>query len=1002
MDSKTWQTSDLFRDKGDTESKKNYDERVKAINDLGFGKFEDRKKVDLIAAGGCTSKFKGPPKFKERHGSCTETSLGEGWFKKNVKQEKCKIVKDPTKACLRNTPVDTICDSLTDNCSCLSKKAFTGVKKCRWGAKPKTTTLVAKAKETLAEATKKAKKEVTKVTKVITKGVKGVKKVITKGVKRVKKVIIKAVKGKMRRTKAAAEAFHERSFFLAISKSKTLMRKIMNKVVKKLVNLTPDPLSIQTKVFVRRFWYVFFIVDPKLWGVQRFLNLLKTNWQGKQRRLEPWDAPRATWKPTSVEECYNQGNRGVSDDSTCTPSVLTYIIPDLVINFFLKNPAILATRFNENPYIEPVSDLQKMCDRVNLFNPKYNKKGEFNPQATAVSIPTNELPLDEQPYAVEKPSVAALGGDRFIENDMDSLWSVYEQRAKGEVPYFTELAPGLSGLPCEKYSLACNPSCSKCSENSAEFPLGLGQDQKPFGKFILWSWKQRILSKWDTKARLERDSKFCAEMFRRSVKADRETASEYQKSYKPGSERVGSAWDHIGTHSAFNVYHNCLNIAQDQFFLERGISEALHKEKGKWKRFPNWSSDTPDPQFIKRQSGHTRHPHPVPNMKDEVGGSHLTGGRRRCLGPKHSGWPGWPFEEQFKLTSKPLLRPTNAWEETKDTVYSACWRSQAMLFYNLITMNAFTDAYGKPKKISSQSDISKEWTVKFDKYIVGNCDEKCITKVITDVTRQYEDNMLEIWQAQRPNWNGESTFGVLGRYDGSKGLVPPHAINGNYPDVSHIEHYIRGDIMGAYMQSTDDFKITNNLYNGKLSMLPGTLVLYAIRGDQASYLEKSRYRPIGYRSAPFFYFYEWVECIHNRCNSAMRWNHEACEGKRPEDIYSNEIQNGTLSLRQAQMKLTRRAMEGCAKLCTGKLCSNLKNTPPTCASKIEIKLTFCNTCCCKDGFAGTHIHHNLIQGGINDCGAWFGAIDTAVRVIMSVFRSSLIADRFAIKCYKHM
>ena len=75
---------------------------------------------------------------------------------------------------------------------------------------------------------------------------------------------------------------------------------------------------------------------------------------------------------------------------------------------------------------------------------------------------------------------------------------------------------------------------------------------------------------------------------------------------------------------------------------------------------------------------------------------------------------------------------------------------------------------------------------------------------------------------------------------------------------------------------------------------------------------------------------------------------------------------------------------------------------PTCASKMEIKVSFCNTCCCKGGFAGTDIQHNLIRGKVAKCGSWFGTIDTGVRAIISIFRSGTILDRYGMKCYKHI
>jgi len=234
-----------------------------------------------------------------------------------------------------------------------------------------------------------------------------------------------------------------------------------------------------------------------------------------------------------------------------------------------------------------------------------------------------------------------------------------------------------------------------------------------------------------------------------------------------------------------------------------------------------------------------------------------------------------------------------------------------------------------------------------------------------------------------------------------------------YPDRWDIENYIQGTSSALAQMMTDDDVNDDGLFQGKFAKLPPTLVIYSIRGNQKDYVARYRYRPIGYRAGFPLFFYPWIECIHDICLSAMRWNAgKKCDGKRPEDL--KEVKTGIMTIREGQMKLTQARMKECTagRNNIGKFhnigkfsptdSTVIMQEPPTCAAKMEIKLGFCNTCCCKNGFAGTDIQHSLIRGEISKCGAWFGMIDTGARLIISTFRSGTILDRYGMKCYKHM
>jgi len=119
---------------------------------LGEAFFNVKEKKDKAVAKINEKKHKAAVKIKENKDKAAAKIKAHAAAKKQY----CKVVVDPSKKCLRNTKIDSICDTQTDNCACLSKKAFTGVNQCIW-ANPKTqSTLLDKAGHVVHEVKKKA------------------------------------------------------------------------------------------------------------------------------------------------------------------------------------------------------------------------------------------------------------------------------------------------------------------------------------------------------------------------------------------------------------------------------------------------------------------------------------------------------------------------------------------------------------------------------------------------------------------------------------------------------------------------------------------------------------------------------------------------------------------------------------------------------------------------------------------------------------------------------
>jgi len=164
------------------------------------------------------------------------------------------------------------------------------------------------------------------------------------------------------------------------------------------------------------------------------------------------------------------------------------------------------------------------------------------------------------------------------------------------------------------------------------------------------------------------------------------------------------------------------------------------------------------------------------------------------------------------------------------------------------------------------------------------------------------------------------------------------------------------------------FPLTVN-YN----ILPSMMPLWYVRAPYRNWITKVRVKPP--RGQEATWQVPWVECMSPVCNSAMRFNAPECQRE-----------DGKLVKPESQSSLLEK-------------CSKLDHGPPTCASKMKIDITYCNTCCCRQGLAGVNIKHALVMGTSAKCGTWMAAVDTLGRVMTTVLRLAQVADLFTRKCF---
>ena len=72
---------------------------------------------------------------------------------------------------------------------------------------------------------------------------------------------------------------------------------------------------------------------------------------------------------------------------------------------------------------------------------------------------------------------------------------------------------------------------------------------------------------------------------------------------------------------------------------------------------------------------------------------------------------------------------------------------------------------------------------------------------------------------------------------------------------------------------------------------------------------------------------------------------------------------------------------------------------PSCVGKAEAEITYCNTCCCREGLLGAQISYSLVQGTEKECGTWLSVSDNFMRVFWSVYRGVLAVDVMGNRCF---
>jgi len=70
-----------------------------------------------------------------------------------------------------------------------------------------------------------------------------------------------------------------------------------------------------------------------------------------------------------------------------------------------------------------------------------------------------------------------------------------------------------------------------------------------------------------------------------------------------------------------------------------------------------------------------------------------------------------------------------------------------------------------------------------------------------------------------------------------------------------------------------------------------------------------------------------------------------------------------------------------------------------CTSRIKTRISVCTTCCCKQGLTSVDMKHQLIFGDQTSCATWFAAVDAAIRIGISVYRTALVVSMYKQGCW---
>jgi len=178
--------------------------------------------------------------------------------------------------------------------------------------------------------------------------------------------------------------------------------------------------------------------------------------------------------------------------------------------------------------------------------------------------------------------------------------------------------------------------------------------------------------------------------------------------------------------------------------------------------------------------------------------------------------------------------------------------------------------------------------------------------------------------------------------------------------------------------------------------------------------------------------FPFIECMHPVCNSAFRHQLAQCKrasdpvcqnserafrtcdkkhvGKRTHACHLEQYPkaNGCqiTNMKRLEAKCKKTAIDSTLQKQLNiapnrfKLMKRLKRLrAPICASKAQVKLRYCNTCCCRNGLAQTTVAHGLVVGKMAKCGPWFSSVDTVLRIYFNALRMGNVLSAYSNRCF---
>lgn len=167
--------------------------------------------------------------------------------------------------------------------------------------------------------------------------------------------------------------------------------------------------------------------------------------------------------------------------------------------------------------------------------------------------------------------------------------------------------------------------------------------------------------------------------------------------------------------------------------------------------------------------------------------------------------------------------------------------------------------------------------------------------------------------------------------------------------------------------------------------------------------------PTSRRNSSHPRFYSWVECMHPLCSGTTAANEPECGGVPNQYLSPKYQQRHEEEKKEAAALLTAKGLNGTHDVGLGNksrlaVCSE-HFEPPQCASKMTLSITTCTTCCCREGLSDSRLDHILLglgndQSPLKRCAAWFGGVDTVIRVVISLYRMALATGSYSRVCFR--